>query len=284
MFYTIFGPLGYGIANSLSKITGNKVGFIRGAILQSFFSVVILGIYNYFFGTFAGNYFWILITIAFGIYGYFPLINFIKAISTGKIGVIIPVIDMNIIYPIILSAFFLNQKLSLLGILFMILILIGVGILSINFKELKESNIFKKESGVQFALVAAVLWGVGYFIWNYPVAQIGAVNTSIFVEAGVLIAALFHLFIIRKEKLFGTIPYEVLKIGFIIGICGSMGDLGVNLGIASVGVPVTMAVMGGRPAVGALAGYLVFKEKLTSKQILAIILVSVGVIGVSLTR
>jgi drug/metabolite transporter (DMT)-like permease len=105
-----------------------------------------------------------------------------------------------------------------------------------------------------------------------------------FIELGVLFAALIHLLLINKEKLFGTIPKNIFWVGILIGFFVSLGDLGTNLGIATVGVPLTMAIMGGRPAVGAIAGYFIFKEKLNIRQILALFTIMIGVIGVSLYK
>jgi transporter family protein len=284
MFYAILAPIGYGISNALSKITGNSVGIIRGVILQTFFSAFFLTIYNYIYGTNQTNYFWFFITYLFGIYGYFPLLLFIKAITKGKIGVIVPIVDINIIFPILLSFIFLGQKISMLGLLFVLIILLGASLITFNFKEFKESNVFDKNSGIIYAIFAAILWGIGYFIWNYPIPHIGAINTSIFIELGVLSTALFHLLIVKKEKILGTIPRDMLFVGIIIGFFGSLGTLGINQGIEKIGVPLTMAIAGIRPAVGVITGYLVFKEKLTTKQILAIIIIMTGVVGVSLYK
>lgn len=104
------------------------------------------------------------------------------------------------------------------------------------------------------------------------------------IELGVLCAALIHLFIINKEKLDGTISKKSLFVGMLIGLFTAIGDLGVNLGMQSVGVPVAMAIMGARPAVGAIAGLVLYKEKMSPKHLFALLLVIVGVVGVSLTR
>ncbi len=284
MFYAILAPLGFGIANALSKITGNSVGYIKGAILLSFSSSIFLFALNIFFGTFTSNLTWIVITILFGIYGYLPLVFFIKSISLGKAGIVIPIIDLSIIFPIILSFLFLNQKLSIIGLIFVLILLAGVMLMSLNFSDLKNSSLFKIQSGVLYAIIASILWGVGYFLWSFSTKNIGPIQASFFIEVGVLLAALFHLFIIEKDKIIVKIPKNIVGIGFLIGLLASFGDLGTNLGIQNIGVPLTMAITGARPAVGALTGYLVFKEKLTLKQIMAIIIIMIGVVGVSLYK
>lgn len=139
-----------------------------------FFSIL-----NLFIGSWPTDTKWIIITFLFGIYGYFPLVFFIKAITTGKVGIVIPVIDMNIIYPIVLASIFLNQIISLSGIFFIFIILLGVVIFSINFSDFKESNIFNINSGVYYALIASLLWGLGYFFWSFSIVKIGALNTWI---------------------------------------------------------------------------------------------------------
>jgi drug/metabolite transporter (DMT)-like permease len=285
MFYSILGPVGYGVANALNKITGTAIGTTKSVILQTFFAIICLFSFGIFYSGFGDvNYVWFVVTFLFGVYGYFPLLFFIKAISKGKIGIIIPIVDLAVLVSLLCAYIFLGQSVSLIGLLFVFLVLAGATLLSINFSDFKDSSIFKKESGVMFAVIAAVLWGVGYFIWSFPTAHIGPLNTSILIEFGVLCSALFDLCLLQKQKLFGTIPKNILKVGILIGVFGAIGTLGTNLSIQSIGVSLTLAIMGARPAVGAMVGYFVFKEKLERKQILALLLIMIGVAGVSLFK
>ena len=279
------GPLGYGVANALSKITGGAVGVDRGVILQTFFAAaftILIGSWFVRFGEF--DLYWIFIAFIIGLAGYFPLLFFIKAITRGKAGVIVPIIDLATVVALLCTYIFFGQSVSLLGLVFVAVILFGVILLTVNIRDFKNSSLLDLNSGVLFAIIAATLWGASYFLWSLPTAHLGPVTTSIILELGTCTAALISLLIIKREKLFGTIPKNILLVGILIGFCGFLGTFGVNLGITKIGAPLTFAILGARPAVSALVGYFYFKEKLSQKQFLALILIVVGVVGVSLFK
>ncbi len=284
MQFSIIAPIGYGIANALSKITGQKVGTQKSVILQTFFASCFLILFGYFFlGFGAVDYKWYLITFLMAIYGYFPLLFFIKAITKGKAGVIIPIVDLAVVVSLFCAYIFTGQTISPIGLLFVAVILIGVTLLSLDIKDLKNSKVFDLESGILFAIIAALMWGVGFFIWSYPVSHIGALPTSLLIEFGGLCTALFHLHFIQKDTV-TDLPKSMLKVGLLIGFFGSLGTLGVNLGIQHVGGAITFALLGARPAVSALVGYFVFKEKLDYKQVACLLIIMAGVVGVSLYK
>ena len=135
MQYSILAPIGYGIANALSKITGQKVGTQKGVILQTFFASSFLILFGYLFlGFGVVDYKWYLITFLMAIYGYFPLLFFIKAITKGKAGVIIPIVDLAVVVSLLCAYFVTGQTISLIGLFFVVVILLGVTLLSLDIK------------------------------------------------------------------------------------------------------------------------------------------------------
>lgn len=285
MFYALLGPVGYGVANVLNKITGNAVGTDRSVFLQTFFATIFAFVTTLVFFSFGEvNLKWYVITFLIGLAGYFPLYFFIKAITTGKAGVVVPIVDLATVVALVCTYIFFGETVSNVGLIFVVMILLGVVLLSVKIRDFKNSNIFDLKSGVFYAIVAATLWGASYFLWSLPTAAIGPFVTSIVLEMGTCAAALITILVIKQEKFIGTIPKNIWLVGMLIGFCGFMGTFGVNLSISKVGAPLTFAVLGARPAVSALVGYFYFKESLNLKQIFAMLLIMVGVAGVALSK
>jgi drug/metabolite transporter (DMT)-like permease len=279
----LLGAIGFGTSNALSKITGQAVGTVRGVVLQTIFSTVWLALVLIFFwDSSLVSAHWILITLAMAVYGYFPLLFFIKAIKKGKVGVVIPIVDASVVVSVLCAFVFLGEFVSVAGLGFMALILLGVLLLSFNIRDFRNSHVFDPASGVPYAVLAATLWGIGFFMWNFPVRNLGPFLTSILIEFGVLMTALVHVHL-RGLKL-TTIPSNIWLWGVLIGFCSMLGTLGVNLGIQNVGTPITMGILGARPAFSAIVGYVMFGEKLAMKQLLSIALIMVGVVGLAIVK
>lgn len=283
MHYSIIGTIGYGVGNALSKIPGKAVGNIKGSVLISIFTSLILTSIAFLSGFANFNPVWFLICFLFGMFGYFPLLFFVKAVSTGKAGVVIPIIDLGIVVSLLCSYIFLGQSLSGIGIFFVFLILIGVILLSLNLSDLKNSKVLDLSSGILYALIAAFLWGIGYFIWYFPVQYIGALNSSFLIEVGVLTAGLIHLLLFKRENL-KSVPRNIWFVSLLIGIFAATGTYGINLGIKEVGPSITYAIVGAKPFVSALVAYFIFKEKLSAKQVFCLVIIALGVAGVSLFK
>lgn len=285
MFFALLGPIGYGVANVLNKITGNAVGTDRSVFLQTCFAAMFAFVTTVIFYSFGEiNITWYFIAFLIGLAGYFPLYFFIKAITVGKAGVVVPIVDLATVVALVCTYVFFGEKVSDVGLVFASMILLGVVLLSIKIRDFKKSKIFDLNSGVLYAIVAATLWGASYFLWSLPTSAIGPFVTSIVLEIGTCSAALITILFIKREKFIGTIPKNIWLTGVVVGFCGFIGTFGVNLSISKVGAPITFAILGARPAVSALVSYFYFKESLNLKQIFSMLLIMVGVAGVALFR
>jgi drug/metabolite transporter (DMT)-like permease len=285
MFCALLGPIGYGVANVLNKITGNAVGTDRSVFLQTSFAAIFATVATIIFFSFGEvNVEWYLIAFSIGLAGYFPLFFFIKAITTGKAGVVVPIVDLATVVALVCTYIFFGQTVSNVGLFFVVMILLGVVLLSIKVRDFKQSKIFDLRSGVFYAIVAAVLWGSSYFLWSLPTSVIGPFVTSIILEIGTCTASLITILLIKQEKFVGTIPKNIWLVGALVGFCGFLGTFGINLSISQVGAPITFAVLGARPAVSALVSYFYFKESLNLKQIFAMLIIMIGVAGVALFK
>jgi uncharacterized membrane protein len=283
MLYPFLGPIGYGISNALNKITASAVGTQRAIIVQTFFMAIILSTFGYVFGWFkTWDTFWVLFCFAVGVSSYYGLVNFMKAVVVGKVGIVLPIVDLSVVVSALCAFFFLGQSISFYGILFMLVILVGAVIMSLDFSIIRKGLVW--EAGTFFAAAASFIWGVEYFIRTFPIQEIGSLSTSLLIEIGVCVTACIHLFYFKKENFFGKISHKIYGTGFVIACFASLGTMGINMSIASFGGPITFAILGARPAVSGLIGYFYFRERLTTKQIFAMVLIMVGVVGVSLFK
>lgn len=270
-----------GLANALAKRPAvnnnpNKIIFYRN-IFNSFLLLIIL-LFTLNQTTFAFKY--ILFAVGLSIFGYVPMYYFYKAAAIGKIGIVSPVSSGNTIVALLLAFLFLNERITILQTISIMIVICGIILISIDLKAIKKSEIFKVSSGVPYALIAAVGWGIWYVLAKIPTMALGPFLTSFIIEFISIFVALF-LIIKSKDNLKlhskGTL-WQIVP----ISVCMVLWSLSYYQGIKIANVSVIVTIASASPLVVVLLGKLFYKEKLAAKQYLAILLIIAGILSLAL--
>lgn len=280
IIFGLIGMLGFGLANGISKVPITRIGYIKTIFFRGIFvSLLLLAATLLFLPeiNFAATY--ILIAIAISFLGYFPLATFFKALEVGKVGIISPIANSSVIFTILFSIIFFKESLTLVQIFSILLIVLGVILISVNFKDIKNSQILKISSGIPYALVTTLLWGVVFFLLKIPVNIIGPFLTAFILEFGIFIFSSIHL---RISKISFKVPDKnVLAYIFFIAFFSGAALLAFNLGIRVSDVSIVAALTAANPLVVLVYGKLVYKEKLALQQYVAAFLILAGIILIS---
>ncbi len=279
--FGLVAMMGLGLCNGISQEIVRKIGVSRSVFFRNLFIVLMLIPFAAcFLPSAPPDPLFVLIALAIGLIGYLPLAFFSKAINLGKIGTITPISNSPFIITILLSVVFFGEILSLLNILSLALIIVGIILISVDFRDLKNSDIFRISSGIPFAFVAFFLWGIVFFLLKIPVNVIGPIITSLLLESGVLAGSKINMIISRKGW---DLPERrtLFKI-FLMSLTGFLGSLFYNLGISVMEVSIVVALTFSNPLVSVLYGKFVYGEKLGVLQYVAIIMIITGIVSISL--
>ncbi len=272
--------LGFGLGNGISQVPIKKIGARRVIFFRSIFMSLILFMVLLFFLSetdFSPTY--ILITFVISLIGYIPLVTFYKALKIGKVGIISPIASSSVVFTILFSIIFFKESLNQMQLFAILVIIFGIVLISINFKDIKNSNLFKISSGVPFALITCVLWGLVFFLFKIPVNVLGPILTSFIIEFGNLVYSGINL---KISKIGFKLPdKKTLTYIFILALCVTVGSLFYNLGIRVSDVSIVAALYSSNPLVATLYGKFVYKEKLKMQQYFAIFLMLIGIVLVS---
>ena len=270
-----------GLSNSITKIPAktlgpNKLMFWRGILMTLILGSVVLITGE--FVNFSFKYF--LITIAISIIGYIPLYFFLKGMGVGKVGIISPVSSIYTIFTTFLAVTVYKEKLPPLEIGAIAVIIMGTILISVSFRDFKNSHLFQKSSGIYYAIIAALGWGLYFFLIRIPVMQMGAVLTSYLEETMMLI--IVSLILIFKKEKFILPKWQPLKPVIIIGFLSAAGVLAYYQGIKIYSLSIMTAFSAAGPLIVCLYGGLVYKERLQLKQYISIVMIVSGIIVLAL--
>ena len=279
----IFGLLamfGYGLSNAMAKVPAKNLGSRKAIFFRGIFVSLLLLIILLFFSRetfFSPTY--ILIGFIISLIAYIGFNTFYKALKLGKVGIISPIANSSVIFTILLSIVFFNESLTWIQLSLIILITIGIILISINFKDLKNSHLFKISSGIPFALITCLLWGLVFFLYKIPIIILGPILTSFIIEFGMMIFSGIDL---KISKIYFNLPNkkEIIHI-FFVALFGAAGTLFFSLGVNMSGVSIVAALAFANPLISTLYGKFVYKEKLGIPQYVAILLMLTGIVLIS---
>ncbi len=204
---------------------------------------------------------------------------FIKALSTGKVGIVVPLANIYPLIVILMSAIFLTIKFSGLELGFMVMIVAGAVLLAyeknnekLSFKELHMES--------AFALLATLFWGLGIFFLN-TIAD----KTTWQVIAGIegtltALVALILLIIVQKRKAIKSLKrIQKNRLALYSGVALAIGAVGLYYGTEKNGSALIPAVIASAaPLVTSLLGAVFDGERVGLIKRLGAVSVVAGII------
>lgn len=273
----------WGIENALSKKYSGAIGpsklMFYGGIVKVFMMLLALAL---FFKTATFDIKYMLISLAIICLGYCGYYFFLRGLQTGKLGLVSPVSSTWAIVAVLFGVIFLNDQLSHIQYVLVTLVVVGVMLLSLNPNDLDRSQVFSTKSGLHFALLTALFWGIALPLYSIPINILGAYLFVLLVESTVFVLSFVHARLMKKSIYLTT---EELKENFIgillIGLFGGIGSLFINIGFSTGHVGLVSTISTSVPAVSVIIGQVVYKEHLNKKQLFAIVLIITGIIMLS---
>lgn len=281
IIYAIISMVGFGLANTVSKIAIKDIGakqtiFWRNLITSLGFLIVFL----LFSSQYQLTLIYFIVAILIGVLGFIPFYLFYKAQNIGKLGIINPIANSYMLFTVIFSVIFFGENLTLIQIFSIIVILIGLILISINFNDIKNSELIDMKKGIPLAFISCLLWGLTFTLFKIPVNLIGPILTSLIVDfIGFLLV--MSLLYSRKEKFVKPTKSTLFSL-FIVGIGGFLGLLFFNLGIKISNVSLISAISSTNPIIAVIFGGIYYNEKLRKLQYLGILIVLIGIILITL--
>ncbi len=208
---------------------------------------------------------------------------FVKALSSGIVGIVVPLGNIYPLFTIGLSIIFLSAHFSLVQLTAMIGIILGAALLAYE-KNQRQIPIKELHKETILALMAAFIWGVAFFIISPVVKQVSWQTISIVGEVFAFSFALL-LIIVRKPSRSLVAIKQSLQSGMAltVGVIGITGATALYLGSAHAGSIIIPTVLSaGGPLIASIWGAIIDKEKIGISKRAGAIIVVAGIIVLNL--
>ena len=273
--------VGFGVSNAMARIPASEIGALRTLLYRGICITLLQLVLLMICVPSVVTPYGLMLGIGVAIFAYFPVMFFYKALSLGRVGIVVPIANCSAVITTMLAVCFFTEPFTLNQGVSSLVIIIGILLISLNLKDFEKSDLLQLESGVPYALVACVLWGILFFAYKFPVSYIGPILTSFFVELGVMIMCFCHMKL-RGESV--SVPSGYFKYLIPIALFGVIAGVSYNIGISSSAISLVVMLYMASPLVSTLYARVFYQEKLSKQQYVGVAFSILGLIGVSILR
>jgi len=218
----------------------------------------------------------ILLPIAAIIYsaGY---LFFFKGFEIGNVSIVAATMNLWAVFTMLFAFIFMGQRLSTIQSLGVLMIISGVTLASLNWRDIRNHR-FQLSSGVKETVLGAFFFGVFWNISEVISEEIGWLLTTLFVKFGIILFLLLFSFLIKREldltKATTKTKCMVVLMGIIEAGAVAIVNYGLTIGDAILITPIASALS----IVTITLAIIFLKEKVTKLQGLGIITAVAGII------
>ena len=217
----------------------------------------------------------VLLAVAAMVYsaGY---LFFFKGFEVGNVSIVAATMNLWAVFTMLFAFVFMGQRLSAMQSLGVFLIISGVTLASLNWRDIKN-NRFQLSRGVRETVLGAFFFGVFWNISEAVSEEIGWLPTTLFVKIGIIGCLLLFSLVLKREltlsKASRTTKAAVILMGCIEAVAVAIVNYGLTIGDAILITPIASALS----VVTISLAFLFLREKVTPLQGLGMITAVVGI-------
>lgn len=201
---------------------------------------------------------------------------FYKSLKVGKVSIVMPVASCWAVVTVLISLIFLSQSLTQNRAIGVVLAIAGAVFVSFSWKELKKLK--NHAVGVNYAVIAALAYGVDFVLIDIMANKIGWFFPMLFV--GLVTACFLSIYagISGKDISF---PKNIWYFIILVGILDTVAYLFYSSSVTTEYGAVMAPIAASSPAVSIILAKIFLKEKIEIHQEIGIVSVIFGLILLS---
>ena len=278
--FALLALVGWGTGDIFVTKASRKFGDKNTYFWWLIFSGVIASLYIPFAG-YPSDFFMFFIALIMCFFGAVGSLLYFKALQIGHSSLIGTISGAFASITVPLSIIFFGETITLFQGLYILLIIAGIIIASLNFSEFRTRSLKKMLSapGVDIAFLVMVIWGIYWAFIRIPVESIGWFWAG---YPGYLFFLVMIVLGMIKRNVFSVVQKKSTVFLFLImsvftTVAGFSYNLGITYGYTSIVAPIA----GASPVLFVILTRFVFREPLRRSQTVGILLSLTGILLLS---
>ncbi len=281
ILFVLIGAFCFAISNAYWKKITQTIPYQIGMFYRGIFASVVFAIL--YFGFKSHPFFtgWtvrelaidkqLLLTISICVFNIFGLMFFLRGIQKAPVSLVVPVSALKVFT--ILTAVFVVGEVWKMPYLYAFGLSTG-GLLLLYIDGSAHASVKEQKLGVLYGLASSFFWGSSYALYTYPIQWWGPLGFSFVIETT---AMLFGLALVIKDGLFNQLLNYVKSIHIqtyiVQGILLVAGGLAINISYQYLPIMVINILIISSQLLSVLLGFMFFKERLSIKQWVGLVLI-----------
>jgi len=281
ILFVLIGAFCFAISNAYwKKVTQTipyQIGmFYRGIFASATFAVLYFGFrHTNFFK------FWVvrdlaidkqfLWSIALSVFNIFGLMFFLRGIQKAAVSVVVPVSSLKV-FTILTAVFVVGEIWKTQYLYAFILSTAGLLFLFLQGTQTNDATLVRK--GIVYGLASSFFWGSSYALYTYPIQWWGPLGFSLIIETTAMLFGLVLIFRDGLAKQIFTYTKSIhIQTYMVQGILLVSGGLAINISYQYLPIMVINILIISSQLLSVLLGFMFFKERLSIKQWVGIVLI-----------
>lgn len=276
------GMFGWGVSDFFANTASEKIGHLRAFFWSQIAGIALIALFVLFLApSFAMPPLLLVLTACAGIAYGLGYLLFYKGFEIGNVSVVSSVSNLYAVFIVLISYFIRGQPLTAFQIPAMVSIFLGVTLVSLNFRELRQGTVSLLK-GVKETIASTIMFGVfGWPLNEYVVEKADWLSVSFLMKLTAIVVV-FILSIFQKKSLHIASFKKLVPLLFAVGLLEAGAVLSVTFG-QSYGDGIIVAPISGALTIVTVSLAVLFsKEKITKVQSAGIALVVGGIITMAL--
>ncbi len=202
---------------------------------------------------------------------------FFKGFELGNVSIVAATMNLWAVFTMLFAFIFMGQRLSTMQTLGVFMIISGVTLASLNWRNIKSHH-FKLSLGIKETVLGAFFFGIFWNISEVISEKIGWLSTTLFVKFGIIVFLLLFSLFSKRELALRQAPAKtkiiVLLMGGIEAGAVAIVNYGLTIGDAILITPIASALS----IVTITLAIIFLKDKVTKLQGLGMLAAIAGII------
>ncbi|OGL26178.1 hypothetical protein A3E49_02820 [Candidatus Saccharibacteria bacterium RIFCSPHIGHO2_12_FULL_49_19] len=282
VLFAAFAHIGYGVGDVYGTFATRKLGPFIASFWITFFGVLLSAFGLVVFRDNLSDLDLNTVAVNTGLAVLLSLsyLSFLQALKIGNAPLVGTISGSFPAVSVIVAVIFFNERPSSIQVATMLVIFIGIILSSLDIGDLRKQKTHL-DRVILLSLFTMLGWGIYFSVIRIPIEQYGWYLSHYI--AIIVSAIIYYLLLLwkREPAIRGLLGKKGLKDTLSTSILVNGGTFSFNYALSIGSTSVVVPIAGSYPALFAFLSFKIFKEKLTSQQIVGIVLTLVGVIALA---
>lgn len=277
------GMFGWGVSDFFANQAADTVGHRKAFFWSQIAGLALMGIVAIASGANFGLSMSILPYLIVTSIGYtLGYLYFYRAFEIGNVSVVSAGINIQQVFIIGIAYFIFGQALTGMQLFGVILVITGILLVSVDFKDLKGKGI-SLVAGIKETLIAAAAFGVLFWPFNeFVVERADWLSASFYIKLLSILIVLGFAYYNKQNLKLTSKKGNIMKVIIAIGLLEALAVISVSYGQA-FGDTIIVAPIASALSVVTISLAMIFlKEKITKYQGVGIVTTIVGILVMSM--